>query len=283
MAEVASRSSHALSGEVSSTRAAWAQGPLGQVVEFLREVGEVTDLGVACVRAVASRRFEGREVVRQLDFMGVKSLGIVVVTSTFIGMVMALQFGFGLSMFGGMEYLGRVVGITFAREIAPTFTAVIVGSRIAAGIGAEIGAMAVTEQVDAIRALGADPIRKLVLPRLLAALVVLPVISVIALLVGFGGALFITDLEFGIPGSFFLASALDQAGLVDVAMGLIKTPFFGAIIALAGCHNGLRTRHGTAGVGRSTTRTVVTVVIAVMIANYLLTQTFIVLWDLLGG
>src|SRR5262245_12669216 len=172
-------------------------------------------------------------------------------------MVMATQFAFGLSKFGGLEYLGRVVGVSFSREIAPGLMAVIVGSRIGAGITAELGAMAVTEQLDAIRALGADPVKKLVLPRVIAAVVVLPLLGTLALVLGFLGAMFAVDAQFDLPAAFFYRTALDQLEVWDYVMGVSKTPFFGFLIALISCHLGLETRGGTAGVGRATTKSVV--------------------------
>jgi phospholipid/cholesterol/gamma-HCH transport system permease protein len=171
-----------------------------------------------------------------------------------------------------MEYTGRVIALSFARELAPSLTAVIVGGRIGAGMAAELGAMAVTEQIDAVRALGADPYKKLVWPRLAASVVVLPFVAAFALVLGFAGAMLITDLQFNIPASFFLSSALSAVTINDFVSGMLKTPFFGAIIALVGCHFGMTTRGGTAGVGDSTTRTVVVISITILIADFLLTK-----------
>ncbi|MGC4067697.1 MAG: ABC transporter permease [Polyangiaceae bacterium] len=250
-------------------------------INFFGRLGQVTDMTLGTCRAVFRRPVEWRAFVDQLEALGVASLGIVIVTSLFIGMVMSVQFAFGLRKFGGMEYTGRVVGLSFARELAPTLTAVIVGGRIGAGMAAEVGAMSVTEQIDAVRALGADPLKKLVLPRLLASIVVMPILALIALVLGFVGAMFITDIEFGIPASFFLRSALSSIGMVDFVSGLFKTPFFGAIIALVGCHFGLTTRGGTAGVGNSTTSTVVVIAITILIADLFLTKLAIALFPYL--
>jgi len=254
---------------------------LSTLTEFFLQLGEVATLAGNCVRALFRKPFEGREIVRQLESLGVASMGIVTVTSLFIGMVMSTQFAFGLQKFGGMEYTGRVVALTFARELAPTLTAVIVGGRIGAGMTAELGAMAVTEQLDAISALGADPVKKLVLPRLIASIFVLPIVGTFALILGFTGAMVITDQQFGIPAAFFFQSALDQLVLMDYLMGLVKTPAFGVIIALLGCHFGMRTRGGTAGVGSSTTKTVVSISIAILIADFFLTKLVFVFWNVL--
>jgi phospholipid/cholesterol/gamma-HCH transport system permease protein len=249
-----------------------------QAVRFLEHLGNVSNMLVGSVRAGFRRPFEGKAILAQMEALGVASVGIVIVTSVFIGMVMAVQFAFGLRKFGGMEYTGRVVALSFARELAPTLTAVIVGGRIGSGMAAEVGAMNVTEQIDAVRALGADPLKKLVWPRLVASVIVMPILSAFALVLGFSGAMIVTDLEFHIPSAFFLRSALSVVTLADVLAGMAKTPFFGAIIALVGCHFGIHTTGGTVGVGLSTTRSVVTISIAILIADFFLTKLAILLW-----
>jgi phospholipid/cholesterol/gamma-HCH transport system permease protein len=248
------------------------------VVQFLEHMGSVSNMLVGSVRAGFRRPFEGRAILAQMEALGVASVGIVIVTSVFIGMVMAVQFAFGLRKFGGMEYTGRVVALSFARELAPTLTAIIVGGRIGSGMAAEVGAMNVTEQIDAVRALGADPLKKLVWPRLVASVIVMPILSAFALVLGFSGAMIVTDIEFHIPSAFFLRTALTVVTMPDVLAGMAKTPFFGAIIALVGCHFGMSTTGGTVGVGLSTTRSVVTISIAILIADFFLTKLAILLW-----
>ncbi len=248
------------------------------LLNFLHQMGQISAMTILTIRAGFKRPFEWREVVRQVESLGVASMGIVTVTSVFIGMVMAIQFAYGLSKFGGMEYTGRVIALSFARELAPTLTAVIVGGRIGAGMAAEVGSMAVTEQIDAVRALGADPLKKLVWPRLLATVIVMPLLAGFAMVLGFAGAMVVTDLQFNIPSGFFLRSGLNSVWLQDYLQGMLKTPFFGAIIALVGCHNGMNTRGGTAGVGAATTRTVVVTSITILIADYFLTKASILVW-----
>jgi phospholipid/cholesterol/gamma-HCH transport system permease protein len=243
-----------------------------RILGLVVHTGQMAEMTLGTARAAFRRPFEGRAIISQLEALGVASLGIVVVTSVFIGMVMSVQFAFGLRKFGGMEYTGRVIGLSFSRELAPTLTAVIVGGRIGAGMAAEVGAMSVTEQIDAIRALGADPFKKLVLPRLVASIIVMPILAGFALIVGFSGAMLVTDMQFGIPAAFFLNSALDAVTMADFVSGMFKTPFFGAIIALVGCHFGLHTQGGTAGVGNATTRTVVVISITILIADFFLTK-----------
>jgi phospholipid/cholesterol/gamma-HCH transport system permease protein len=239
---------------------------------FIGHLGEVAVLSWQSARSIVRRPLELRSTLQQLDSLGVKSMGIVAVTSLFIGMVMTIQFAFGLRRFGGVEYIPRVIILSFCRELAPTLTAVIVGGRIGSGMAAEVGAMNVTEQVDAIRALGADPAKKLVLPRVLAAVIVMPLLSVYALALGTLGAIIICAAEYDIKPNLFISSSLEAVRLGDFFAGLAKTPFFGFLIAIIGCHFGLRTTGGTEGVGLSTTRTVVAVSIAILIADFLLTK-----------
>jgi len=244
---------------------------------FAEHLGDVVLLSGRTIKSIGKRPLELRSTLQQLESLGVKSMGIVAVTSIFIGMVMTIQFAFGLRRFGGVEYIPRVIILSFCRELAPTLTAVIVGGRIGSGMAAEVGAMNVTEQVDAIRALGADPAKKLVLPRVLAAVIVMPLLSVYALALGTAGAVFICAAQYDIKPNLFMSSSLEAVRLGDFFAGLAKTPVFGFLIAIIGCHFGLRTTGGTEGVGLSTTRTVVAVSIAILVADFLLTKILMVM------
>ena len=249
-------------------------------LSLLEHLGDFVLLTRQTFRMALRRPLEGPAILHQMDSLGLKSMGIVAVTSLFIGMVMTIQFAYGLRRFGGIEYIPRVVVLSFARELAPTLTAVIVGGRIGSGMAAEVGAMNVTEQVDAIRALGADPAKKLVLPRVVAAMTVMPLLSMYALALGTVGAIVICDMQFDISPQFFMRSSLQSVLIEDVWSGLAKTPVFGFLIAMIGCHFGLRTSGGTEGVGTSTTRTVVVVSISILVADFMLTKLFI---GLFGG
>lgn len=251
----------------------WRQ-TVDRLLVFVDHLGAFSLMTARAGRALFARPFEWRAIVYQMESVGVRSLSIASVTAVFIGMVMAVQFAISLQKFGAMEYTGRVVGLSFSRELAPTLTAVIVGGRVGAGMAAEVGSMAVTEQIDAIRALGADPVKKLVLPRAVAAVIVMPLLSIFALLFGFCGAMIVISSQFNIPAGFFLRSAIDSVGMNDFLSGICKSPVFGAIIALVGCHFGLTTTGGTEGVGRSTTRTVVVISIAILIADFFLTKIY---------
>ncbi len=246
-----------------------------KLVAFLDDLGVIAVLVARTIRVLFARPLEIRSVVYQMEVVGVASVGIASVTAVFIGMVMALQFAHGLQKFGGIEYVGRVIGLSFVGELAPTLTAVIVGGRVGAGIAAEVGSMNVTEQVDAIRALGADPNKKLVMPRVLACTLVMPILAFFALVLGFTGGMVVIHLQFDMPMQFFFRSALESINMHDLAAGMGKTPFFGFIIGVLGCHFGLKTRGGTEGVGRSTTSTVVAVSIAILVADFFLTKLFL--------
>ena len=251
-----------------------------RVSGFLVHLGRISTIFFQALAAMFRRPLEFRAIAYQMESLGVRSVGIASVTAIFIGMVMAVQFAFGLQKFGGMEYTGRVVGLSFARELAPTLTAVIVGGRIGSGMTAEVGSMAVTEQIDAIYALGADPIKKLVVPRLIASVLVLPVLATFSLVLGFSGAMMVTSTQFNVSAGFFLKTALDTLQLGDFLSGVCKCPVFGAIIALVGCYFGLVTTGGTEGVGKSTTRSVVVISISILIADFFLTKIYMFIWSL---
>jgi phospholipid/cholesterol/gamma-HCH transport system permease protein len=241
----------------------------------IEQIGQVATLAARFFRVLFTTRFEARAFVYQVEQLGVRSMAIAGATAVFVGMVMSIQFGFFMEKYGAKEALGKVIAISEARELAPALTSLVVGSRIAAGMAAELGSMSVTEQIDAIRALGADPIRKLVVPRVVASVVIMPLIAMIALLLGLAAACFVAANSYGISPPQFVAAALDGVTMQDYVSGLSKTPVFGFLIAILGCHFGMSTRGGTEGVGRSTTRAVVVVSITILLADALLTQLFV--------
>lgn len=246
-----------------------------RVITFTRQAGAAVILAKRALVALFTTRFEAGAFIYQLEQLGVRSFGIAAATSIFVGIVMSIQFAYSLERFGAQDSIGRIVGLSMVRELAPSLTSLVVGSRIAAGIAAELGSMAVTEQIDAIRALGADPVRKLVVPRVLAGIVLMPLLGCFAIVLGVGSAMVVAQVTFGIPMPFFLSTAIDTVDLADFISGIGKTPVFGFLITLLGCHFGMSTRGGTEGVGRSTTTSVVAVSIAVLVSNAMLTQIFL--------
>jgi phospholipid/cholesterol/gamma-HCH transport system permease protein len=258
-----------------------AEGGLARLGDWVLvrvdEFGRFVQLAAATARALGRRRFPALETLRQLEAIGARSTTIVLITALFTGMVLALQTGFALARFGAKPYVGSVVGLSLARELGPVLTALMVGGRVGAGITAELGAMQVTEQVDAIRALGASPVQKLVLPRVIAALIALPLLTVLANLLGVFGGLVISASQFHISPNFYLQTVLNIVTVEDFLSGIAKTVAFGGIIALVACFQALETTGGTVGVGRATTRTVVVASIAVLISDFFLTQLLLVL------
>jgi phospholipid/cholesterol/gamma-HCH transport system permease protein len=241
----------------------------------LEHLGAMSVLLWDTIKATPRRPFEFYSLVYQLEQMGVRSFAIAAITAIFVGMVMTVQFAFSLERFGARYYVGRVVGLSITRELAPALTALVVGCRIGAGIAAELGSMKVTEQIDAIRALGADPVKKLVVPRVIACTLLMPILCVFADVLGFSAAMLVAYAQFGSSPSFFYQSGLSSVEMSDFLSGVLKTPFFGAQIALIGCYLGLNTRGGTEGVGKSTTQAVVSVAIAVLLSDFFLTKLFI--------
>lgn len=211
-------------------------------------------------------------LVYHTESLGVRSLPIALLTSTFAGLVISLQFGFFLARFGVQYTVGRVVILTLFRELAPVLTALTVGARIGSGIAAELGAMSVTEQVDAIRALGADPLRKLVVPRVLACLLVLPTLTVIADVIGLIAGALVVNAQYGISLDMFFQGALDTVFLIDFTSGVLKGAIFGVIIGLVGCFKGLTVEGGTEGVGRATTQSVAITSVTVCLADFFITK-----------
>ena len=260
----------------------------GPVREFFRAIGSRCRylaaffggtflLSIDAFRQTFRRPFQVRELVRQTWLVGVKSMTIVLVTSTFVGMVLALQFAYGLARFGAKLYVAKLVGLGLVREMGPVLTSLLVGGKVGAGMTAELGSMSVTEQIDAIRALGANPVRKLVVPRVLAMTVMMPLLAVYADFVGVFGGLVVCMSDVGMKPRFYFTSMAESVMIHDVVHGAAKTLFFGFFIGIIGCYNGLKTQGGTEGVGSSTTITVVMVSITILVSDYFLTKLFFLL------
>jgi phospholipid/cholesterol/gamma-HCH transport system permease protein len=249
----------------------------GRVESFLAYVGGLSALGVQTVRLTFLRPFEGSALLTQMDHLGVKSLSIVGVTALFIGMVLALQTAYSLQQFGGKLFIGKVVSLSLVRELAPVLMSLMVGGRVGAGITAEIGTMKVTEQIDALRALACNPVKKLVVPKVLATTIMLPLLTSIANMIGIIGGLVIAVFTLHLSANYYIRSVITTLRYNDIASGIGKTVFFGFTIALIACFNGLRTTGGADGVGRATTMTVVSGAISVLILDFFLTKLFLVI------
>jgi phospholipid/cholesterol/gamma-HCH transport system permease protein len=217
----------------------------------------------------------GDDIIVQMDSIGVGSIFIVVWTGIFSGAIMALQMGRALADYGQTGRTGQVVAIILVRELGPVLTAVVMAGRNSSGIASEIGSMKVTEQIDAMRALGTDPIQKLVTPRVIATMIMLPSLTVIADFVGMVGGYVVAHLIYYLTSAQYWTTSWQALGWSDVAQGLLKPFVFSFVISLVGCYFGLRTTGGTQGVGRATTQAVVVASVLIFVLTFFIGKVFV--------
>ena len=241
-----------------------------EVQEYLLLVGQVA-------RGVVTRPIYARDIVEQLDAIGIGSLTVVVLTGLFTGMVLALQSGLTLDQFGARSVVGRLVGASMVKELGPVLTALMVTGRVGSGIAAELGSMAVTDQIAALRSLGTDPIRKLVVPRVIAGTVMVPALTVVSDAVGMIGGMVISVTQLKVAGTIYWSNVYEGLYMDDIWMGLIKPFVLGFALVTIACTVGLRAHGGTQGVGRATTNAVVTGSVVVLAADFLVTKLLIAL------
>jgi phospholipid/cholesterol/gamma-HCH transport system permease protein len=234
------------------------------------------DLAFLTARTFAALRppWDWRAWIEQMERIGVRSLAVTYVTTLFTGMVLALQTAYSLPQIGVKYYIGTVVAKSLVRELGPVLVALVVGGRIGAGMTAELGTMKVSEQIDALRSLAVDPTRRLVLPRVLATMLMLPALTLLGDVVGILGGLVIGVTALDLSAGFYMNDVLTSLSLEDVWSGLGKAFVFGYFIAIVACRNGLTVSGGADGVGRATTRTVVTGAMIVLVSDFFLTQLF---------
>jgi phospholipid/cholesterol/gamma-HCH transport system permease protein len=247
------------------------------IKDALLEVQEYVRLQIATARAVFARPFYLYDVVEQFDQIGVRSLTVVLLTGLFTGAVVALQTGITLDQYGARPFVGRLVSVSIITEVGPVFTGLMLAGRAGSGIAAELGSMAVTDQINALRALGTDPVRKLVVPRVLAGFFMAPVLTVIYDTVGILGGWLVAVYQLRVASSLYWLSITEALALQDAWMGLIKPFILGYVIVTISCHLGLRTKGGTQGVGRATTRAVVAASVAVIVVDFFLSRLLITL------
>lgn len=259
----------------------WLLSPITYFVEETGRMAIFTAELFGAMRVFVRDRIKGFKldmplVTEQLYAIGVKSVPVVLITALFTGMVLALQASLTLEvkLKGVTQFIGRTVALPFIRELGPVLTGLIVTGRIGSAIAAEIGTMAVTEQLDALKTLGTNPLRYLGVPRLIACLVMLPLLTVMADLVGLCGGFVVARLELGMPAARYFSDIPQMLVLGDLWNGLGKTFFFGGIIALVACYQGFQTTGGAEGVGKSTTNAVVQASILILISDYFLTALF---------
>ncbi|MGH9312556.1 MAG: MlaE family ABC transporter permease [Vicinamibacterales bacterium] len=248
----------------------WAKAAVLEMQEYLR-------LTAAVGRALVSRPFYTRDVIEQFDAIGVGSLTVVLLTGAFTGAVLALQSGLTLDQFGARSMVGRLVSASMVKELGPVLTALMVTGRVGSGIAAELGSMVVTEQISALRALGTDPVRKLVLPRILAGLIMVPILTAISVATGMVGGAIVSMTQLKVAWSIYWNEVVAGLYVEDIWMGVVKPFVLGFVIVSIGCHVGMRTRGGTQGVGRATTNAVVAGSVAVLAVDFFVTKLLIVL------
>ena len=248
------------------------------IKQFFLAVADYFSLGMSVIGGLFMRPFYGSEIVNQMYLIGVQSLPIVALTSFFTGMILTLQSGHEMAVFGAKQYVGTLVSLSLIRELGPVLTGVVIAGRVGAGIAAELGSMKVTEQIDALRAMGTDPIKKLVATRFVAALFMVPALTILADGVGISGGLFIANATFAISPQAYWKTVLDPLTIDDILMGIIKPLVFGIMIIWTACYSGMSTTGGTEGVGRSTTMAVVISSILILVGDYFVSQ--ILIWIL---
>lgn len=244
------------------------KSPLLSLQEFIVLSGRA-------IKNVLRRPHYYNDIVIQMDIIGVGSLPIVVLTGFFSGAVMALQMSGALAQYGATGQVGKIVSITLIPQLGPVLSALLVAGRNASGIASELGSMKVTEQIDAMRALGTDPIQKLVTPRVIATAMMLPLLAILSDFVGLIGGFMIAKFLLNITTSVYWQTAWTALAWADVGQGLLKPFVFALVIALVGCFYGINTTGGTQGVGRATTQAVVVASVWIFVLNFFITRMFI--------
>jgi len=251
--------------------------PLRLLTKAVWEIQSYTFLSSRAIANLFTRPIYGREAMLQMDRIGVSSLTIILLTGFFTGAVLGIQSESALRQYGAVSITGRLVSMTLVRELGPVLSALMLAGRIGSGIASELGSMIVSEQISAMRALGTDPTRRLVTPRMIATVLMLPLLTIVCNAVGMGGGWVIARYKLLISSSQYWSDAMNALEVSDVVGTLVKPVVFGFIISMTGCYVGLKTRGGTEGVGRSTTQAVVSSSILVITADFFLNNLIIYL------
>jgi phospholipid/cholesterol/gamma-HCH transport system permease protein len=246
----------------------WLKHQILEVQEYVRLCG-------AAFRGAITRPFYRYDLFEQLEAIGWASLTVVLLTGFFTGAVLALQSGLTLDQFGARPVVGRLVSASMIKELGPVLTGLMLTGRVGSGIAAELGSMVVTDQINALRALGTDPIRKLVVPRMLSGLFMAPILTIVADFVGMVGGWIVARFQLQVATGLYWSSIEQGLYIQDVWMGIIKPFVLGYVIVTIACHVGLRTTGGTQGVGRSTTAAVVAGSVAVIAVDFFVTRVLI--------
>lgn len=245
------------------------------IVRFFEQMGEVSLLAGRTFKSFFQKPWEGRIFLQQLEEIGLRTLPVVSLTAAFGGLVFGLQTYYGFHKYVGQgteSYGGPIIAVGLARELIPILVGLMVAGRVGSSMAAEIGTMRITEQIDALFTLGADSARYLVAPRTLAGFLMLPCLTLFGDLIGILCAQFYNVVLMGVNGTVYWRNTLMYLDLWDIVSGLVKASFFGIVIAIIGCWQGLETEGGAEGVGRATTRAVVLASITILISNFFLSK-----------
>ncbi len=241
------------------------------VLAAVEETGKIILLFVSVVAWMFRPPFKMRNIFKQMEFVGVKSIFVVVLTGTFTGMVMALQGYHGFRMFSAESLVGGTVALVMTRELGPVLTSLMVTARAGSAMAAELGTMRVTEQIDALYVMAANPVKHLIVPRVIAGILMVPLLTVVSDFTGILGGYFVGVHILGINSGIFIKNITRLVDLNDIYNGLVKAACFGLILSLIGCYKGFNTYGGAEGVGRATTEAVVLASIAILVSDYFLT------------
>jgi phospholipid/cholesterol/gamma-HCH transport system permease protein len=244
------------------------------VLNLLGESGRVMILFFRTLGLTFRPPFDLRGLLRQIERVGVNSIPVVLITGAFTGMVLALQSYTGFKRFNAEAFVGTVVALSMTRELGPVLSGLMVSGRIGSAMAAELGTMQVTEQIDALYTLATNPIKYLVVPRFLASLIIMPVLTIFADAVGILGGYAVSVYLLGSNPTIYIRRTYDYLDLEDIYIGLLKACVFGMIIAIIGCYQGFNAQGGAEGVGKATTRAVVLSSLLILIANYFITALF---------
>jgi len=271
-----------LQGNIITRNLAWLGGKVNGFIVGLGEIAIMSFWSMVNFFAPPWRYDKLQEFMWQCYDVAIKSLPIALITAFFTGGVMALQLTYSLSRFGLKTYVGTMVSMSIVRELAPVLTCLLVGGRVGAGMCAEIGSMTLTEQIDAMRSLGADPLIKLVAPRVLACILMFPVLTLLADVIGLWGGMLVVWQEAQLEPGFYWNSIKAYMWWEDYAVGIFKTFAFGYFVAIIGCYQGLKVVGGAEGLGKAVTFTVVLGLIAILISDYFLSKVLL-LWLIYGS
>jgi phospholipid/cholesterol/gamma-HCH transport system permease protein len=244
------------------------------VLRFLEESGKILILFSKTLGLSFKPPFDFRSLLRQIEEVGIRSIPVVLITGTFTGMVLALQSYTGFKRFNAEAFVGTVVALSMTRELGPVLSGLMVSGRVGSAMAAELGTMQVTEQIDALYTLATNPIKYLIVPRFLASLIVMPILTVFADAIGILGGYLVSVNLLGSNPTIYIRRTFDYLDLEDIYIGLLKACVFGMIIATIGCYQGFNTQGGAEGVGKATTRAVVISSLLILIANYFITALF---------